>query len=97
MLWFSVILNVNLAVLNLLPFPVLDGGHIVMSLLEMIRRKPVNLRVLEVVQTTAVVLLLGLMVMLVFKDVGDIAADSTGGSSIEFLPKDATAEPAKAP
>ncbi|MCB1086392.1 MAG: site-2 protease family protein [Verrucomicrobiae bacterium] len=96
-LWFSVILNVNLAVLNLLPFPVLDGGHIVMSLLEMIRRKPVNLRVLEVVQTTAVVLLLGLMVMLVFKDVGDIAADSTGGSSIEFLPKDATAEPAKAP
>jgi hypothetical protein len=33
-LWFSVILNVNLALLNLLPLPVLDGGHITLSLIE---------------------------------------------------------------
>ena len=31
-LWFSVVMNVNLALLNMLPFPVLDGGHIVLAL-----------------------------------------------------------------
>jgi leader peptidase (prepilin peptidase)/N-methyltransferase len=36
-LWFSVILNVNLALLNLLPLPVLDGGHITLSLIEAVR------------------------------------------------------------
>ncbi len=33
-LWFSVILNVNLAILNMLPIPVLDGGHIVLAIIE---------------------------------------------------------------
>lgn len=98
-LWFSVILNVNLAVMNLLPFPVLDGGHIVMATLEAIRRRPMNLKALEIIQTTAVVLLLGLMVMLVFKDVGDIASDSGGGAGgVEFLPRGTAApqpDPAK--
>ena len=41
-LWFSVILNVNLALLNLLPLPVLDGGHITLSLIEAVRRRPVS-------------------------------------------------------
>ena len=71
-LWFSVVLNVNLAILNLLPFPVLDGGHIVMALVEAIRRRPMNLRILEYVQATFVVLLLGLMVLLTMKDTGDL-------------------------
>jgi hypothetical protein len=43
-LWFSVILNVNLAILNMLPIPVLDGGQIVLAIIESIRRKPVNIR-----------------------------------------------------
>ena len=47
-LWFSVVLNVNLAVLNLLPIPVLDGGHITLALVEAARRRPVNVRFLEV-------------------------------------------------
>ena len=50
-LWFSVILNVNLAILNMLPIPVLDGGHIVLAMIESIRRKPINIRMLEIVQT----------------------------------------------
>ena len=33
-LWFSVVLNVNLALINMLPFPVLDGGHIMLALVE---------------------------------------------------------------
>lgn len=72
-LWFSVVLNVNLAVLNLLPLPVLDGGHITIALLEWIRRKPVNIRVLEVVQTGCAMLLIGFMIYVTFYDVGDLA------------------------
>jgi len=41
-LWFMCFLNVNLAILNLLPIPVLDGGHIVFSLWEMITRRPIH-------------------------------------------------------
>lgn len=40
-LWFTCLLNVNLAILNLLPLPVLDGGHVVFALLEIITRRPV--------------------------------------------------------
>ena len=45
-LWFSVVLNVNLALLNLLPFPVLDGGHHAV-LIEVVRRRPVSGRLLN--------------------------------------------------
>jgi membrane-associated protease RseP (regulator of RpoE activity) len=59
-LWFSVILNVNLAILNMLPIPVLDGGHIVLAIIESVRRKPVNMRVLEVIQTSCAMLIIDL-------------------------------------
>jgi regulator of sigma E protease len=71
-LWFSVILNVNLAILNLLPIPVLDGGHIVLALIESVRRKPVNMRVLEVVQTGCAVVIIGYMLYITFFDVQDL-------------------------
>jgi regulator of sigma E protease len=70
-LWFSVILNVNLAILNLLPIPVLDGGHIVLALIEAVRRKPVNIRVLEIVQTGCAVLIIGYIAYISFFDFGD--------------------------
>ncbi|MBA2623218.1 MAG: RIP metalloprotease RseP [Chthoniobacterales bacterium] len=71
-LWFSVILNVNLAILNMLPIPVLDGGHIVLALIESVRRKPVNIRVLEFVQTGCAVLIIGYMAYVSFFDLGDL-------------------------
>ena len=71
-LWFSVILNVNLAILNLLPIPVLDGGHIVLALIESVRRKPVNMRVLELIQTSCAVLIIGYMLYITFFDVQDL-------------------------
>jgi len=67
----SVLINVNLALLNLLPFPVLDGGHIVLAIVEAIRRKPINIRVLEVVQTACAMLLIGFMLYVTFFDIGD--------------------------
>ncbi|MDD5351124.1 MAG: M50 family metallopeptidase, partial [Chthoniobacteraceae bacterium] len=68
---FSVFFNVNLALLNLLPFPVLDGGHIVIAVIESIRRKPVNLRVLETVQSACALLLIGFILYVTFFDVQD--------------------------
>ena len=68
-LWFSVLLNVNLAILNLLPFPVLDGGHIVMATYEWISRRSIPFKFLEVVQTAFVILLLGFMAFVPLKDV----------------------------
>jgi regulator of sigma E protease len=71
-LWFSVILNVNLAILNMLPIPVLDGGHIVLAIIESIRRRPVNMRVLEVVQTSCAVVIIGYMLYITFFDLQDL-------------------------
>lgn len=70
-LWFSVILNVNLALLNLLPFPVLDGGHIALALVEAARRRPVSGRLLNYLQSACAVVLILFMLFLAFFDTGD--------------------------
>jgi RIP metalloprotease RseP len=71
-LWFSVVLNVNLALLNMLPIPVLDGGHITLAIIESIRRRPVNVRILEFVQTACALTIIGFMVFIAFFDVQDL-------------------------
>ncbi|HXX41264.1 MAG TPA: site-2 protease family protein [Chthoniobacterales bacterium] len=85
-LWFSVVLNINLALLNLLPIPVLDGGHILLALVEGVRRRPVNMRVLEVVQTVCAVLIIGFMVYIAFFDVQDLPIFGHRDAP-RFLPK----------
>jgi len=70
-LWFSVILNVNLALLNMLPFPVLDGGHITLAILDAIRRRPTNARLLNALQTSCAMILIAFMLFIGFLDVGD--------------------------
>jgi regulator of sigma E protease len=70
-LWFSVILNVNLALLNLLPLPVLDGGHITLSLIEAVRRRPVSAKILNTIQSGFAILLIGFMIYIAFFDTGD--------------------------
>jgi len=70
-LWFSVIMNVNLALLNLLPLPVLDGGHITLALIEAVRRRPVSGKILNWVQSGFAVLLITFMVYIAFFDTGD--------------------------
>jgi regulator of sigma E protease len=70
-LWLSVVLNVNLAILNMLPIPVLDGGHILFGVIESIRRKPLNIRFLEYVQGTCTLLIIGLIAYISFFDVQD--------------------------
>jgi len=69
---FSVFFNVNLALLNLLPLPVLDGGHIVLAFIEAIRRKPVNIKLLETIQSACALLLIGFIIYVTFFDVQDL-------------------------
>ena len=80
-LWFSVVFNINLAILNMLPFPVLDGGHITMAAAEAIRRKPPQGRLLEYVQTACALLLFGFIIFVTLKDTGDMSGG--GGESGE--------------
>lgn len=70
-LWFSVVLNVNLALLNIVPFPVLDGGHILLALIEAYRRRPVSAKLLQTIQTTCALLLIAFMAYIMFFDTGD--------------------------
>ena len=56
------VISVNLAILNLLPIPILDGGHILFAVAEAVRGGPVSLRAREIAQTVGlsfVVLLMG--------------------------------------
>ena len=71
-LWFAVVLNVNLAVLNILPLPIVDGGHVVLGTLEIIFRRPVGGKILEWIQTGFIFLLLTFFIFITFKDVGDM-------------------------
>lgn len=66
---FLVLLNINLAILNLLPIPVLDGGHIVFTLIEAIRKRPLSMKIMEAVQMTFVVILLTFVVYVSYNDV----------------------------
>ncbi|MDB6151310.1 MAG: regulator of sigma protease [Chthoniobacter sp.] len=83
-LWFSVVLNVNLALLNLLPIPVLDGGHITLALIEAIRRKPVNVRILEFVQTGCALVIISFMIFIAFFDVQDLPFFGGRSSGMKF-------------
>ena len=66
---FLVLLNINLAILNLLPVPVLDGGHILLSIIEWIRKEPVSVKIQEWATTAFAALLLCFFVYVTFADV----------------------------
>jgi regulator of sigma E protease len=65
----TALLSINLGILNLLPIPVLDGGHLLFSLIEWLRGKPVSLRKREIAQQVGLVLLVGLMIFAFYNDI----------------------------
>ncbi|MEM6884817.1 MAG: RIP metalloprotease RseP [Verrucomicrobiota bacterium] len=70
---FCVFFNVNLAVLNLLPLPILDGGHITFAIIEWITNRPVHVKVLYALQTSFFIILIAFMLFVSFHDVGRIS------------------------
>lgn len=69
---FLAILSVNLAVVNLLPIPVLDGGHLLFLSLEAVMRRPLSRRQREIVQQVGLVILLFIMVLVTFNDLNQM-------------------------
>jgi regulator of sigma E protease len=66
---FLCLISVALCVMNLLPLPILDGGLILLFIVEIIRRRPIHPKAIAIFQTVGVVLICGLMVFAVFGDV----------------------------
>ena len=59
----------NLAIINLLPIPVLDGGHILMAVIEKIRRRPLSVKFMEYTTTAFAVMLISFMLYVAFFDI----------------------------
>ena len=68
-IWAMALISVNLGLINLLPIPVLDGGHLLFFLLEAIRRRPISLRAREVASLVGVSVLVVLMLIAFKNDV----------------------------
>jgi regulator of sigma E protease len=66
---FLALISIALCIMNLLPLPILDGGMIVLSIIEGITRKPLHPRAVYIFQTIGVVLIFGLMIFAVFGDI----------------------------
>ena len=71
---FTAVISVNLAILNLLPIPMLDGGHLLFFVIEAVLGRPLSLRKREMAQQVGLVLLLALMVFAVYNDLVRIGA-----------------------
>jgi regulator of sigma E protease len=71
---FIALISISLGVLNLLPVPVLDGGHLMYYIAEIIRGRPVSERTLEIGQRVGMVVLFSLMVFAIYNDIYRLVA-----------------------
>ena len=69
LIYIVTVISINLGIFNLLPFPALDGGRFVFLIAEGILRKPIDRKIEGYVNFIGIVLLLGFMVFVTFKDV----------------------------
>ena len=69
LLFFIAILSINLGVLNLLPIPVLDGGHLILFTIEGILRKPLNIKVQGIINQIGMFFLITFMIYVIYNDI----------------------------
>ena len=93
-IYFTVIISFALAIFNLLPFPVLDGGHIVFGLIEMAMGRPLPNAIIKILSNIFVALLIGLMIFVTFSDSRrlyreffPVKADKGAGNAAQQAPK----------
>ena len=72
LVFFIALLSINLAIINFLPIPVLDGGHILFFLIEAVTRRPVNTRMREIAQQAGIFILIMLMIFVFYNDISRI-------------------------
>ncbi len=68
-LWFMAQLSMSLAILNILPIPALDGGHLVMLVIEKVIRREIPHRVKIAIQQVGFILLLAFMAFVIYNDI----------------------------
>jgi regulator of sigma E protease len=78
-----VLININLAIINLLPIPVLDGGHMVLATIAKLRGRPLPAGIVNGVQSAFVLLFLGLFVYITFFDVGRVHRNESAAIEAE--------------
>jgi regulator of sigma E protease len=69
LLELTAFISINLGFFNLLPFPVLDGGHLVLLLIEGVLRKPLPVKARITIQKIGMAFLLALMIFIIFNDI----------------------------
>ncbi|CAM3124099.1 RIP metalloprotease RseP [Rariglobus hedericola] len=90
-LWFTILVNVNLAIMNLLPIPVLDGGHMLFATIGKLRGRNLPAQFIATTQSVFMVLLFSMMIYVSFFDVRRWNRDSRAERAEQTAP----AEPAK--
>ena len=68
-LYLVVVISINLGIMNLLPFPGLDGGHLMIYAIEVVRRKPMKRELEGVINFVGLVILLALAALIMIKDI----------------------------
>lgn len=69
LIFFTALLSINLGVLNLLPIPILDGGHLCFFFIELFRGRPVSVKMREIAQRVGLALLVALMIFAFYNDI----------------------------
>jgi regulator of sigma E protease len=100
-LWFTILVNVNLAMFNLLPLPVLDGGHMLFATIGKLRGRPLPPSFIVNVQTVFVALLFTMVLYVSFFDVRriarDVQAESAPAQKVENVQKRPAPVPSVSP
>ncbi|MDR3154370.1 MAG: RIP metalloprotease RseP [Deltaproteobacteria bacterium] len=76
--WLMCFISVNLAILNLLPLPVLDGGQFLIFLIEAVKRSPISLKAREITQWAGMTCLAALMILVFYNDISRLVTRFTG-------------------
>jgi regulator of sigma E protease len=69
LIWFLAMISANLAVVNFLPIPIVDGGHFVFLLIEKVQGRPPSRRVLETAQLVGLFFIIGVFLLVTYNDI----------------------------
>jgi regulator of sigma E protease len=75
LLQFTCFISINLAVINLFPIPMLDGGHVLYLAIESIKKKPLSQRTLEISQRIGLTILIFIMFLAIYNDLSRVKGD----------------------
>ena len=67
--FFIALLSINLAIINFLPIPILDGGHLMFFFIEAVTGNPVNIRLREIAHKVGIIILIILMIYVFYNDI----------------------------